>query len=304
MNRLLIGVLLLLGGLAHGQATADFAGSAVCTSCHRDIGRAFFQNPHFKSVAAGNKPPAETGCEGCHGPAGPHVRAFGGKETIRAFSALSANETVETCLNCHAESIPRANVRNSDHLVNGMSCTSCHSIHRGRPNTALLQKAQIELCSSCHRAVQAQFSLPFKHRVQEGFMSCTDCHNPHGTASPTWTAAATSRLVTTSKVNEQPCIGCHNEMRGPFLFEHPGVRVDGCQGCHAPHGSANSRLLKRPVVFTLCLECHNGAGNFGRQGDGVVTQTPRHNLTQPQYQNCTSCHVRLHGSNADPNFLR
>ena len=39
----------------------------------------------------------------------------------------------------------------------------------------------------------------------------------------------------------------------------------GCGSCHVPHGTANPRLLKRPVVFTLCLECHNGAGSFGRQ---------------------------------------
>lgn len=135
-------------------------------------------------------------------------------------------------------------------------------------------------------------------------MTCTDCHNPHGTASPTWTAAATSQLVGTGRVNEQPCINCHNDMRGPFLFEHAGVRVDGCQGCHVPHGSTNSRLLKRPVVFPLCLECHNGVAPFGRQANGIQTQSASHNLTDPRYQNCTTCHVRIHGSNANVNFLR
>ncbi len=29
-----------------------------------------------------------------------------------------------------------------------------------------------------------------------------------------------------------------------------------------------------------------------------------HNMADPRYQNCTMCHSRLHGSNADPNFLR
>ena len=66
----------------------------------------------------------------------------------------------------------------------------------------------------------------------------------------------------------------------------------------------NTRLLIRPMVFTICLQCHNGAGNFGRQGDGIVTQTSSHNMFDPKYRNCTACHVRIHGSNADPNFLR
>jgi len=62
---------------------------------------------------------------------------------------------------------------------------------------------------------------------------------------------------------------CHIDKRGPFVYEHAAVRVDGCEVCHSPHGSTNTRLLRRPVVFTLCLECHNGFGNFGRRLDGV-----------------------------------
>jgi hypothetical protein len=66
----------------------------------------------------------------------------------------------------------------------------------------------------------------------------------------------------------------------------------------------NSKLLRRPVVFTVCLECHNGAGSFGTQSSGVPAQSSAHNMLSPQFQNCTLCHVRIHGSNADANFLR
>ena len=69
--------------------------------------------------------------------------------------------------------------------------------------------------------------------------------------------------------NEQPCLKCHVDKRGPFVFEHAVVRVEGCDACHVPHGSTNAKLLRRPVVFTLCLECHNGAGTFGRENTGV-----------------------------------
>jgi DmsE family decaheme c-type cytochrome len=111
-------------------------------------------------------------------------------------------------------------------------------------------------------------------------------------------------LVTQASNNEETCIKCHQDKRGPFVFEHAAVRVDGCETCHMPHGSMNSKLLKRPVTFTVCLECHNGQGNFGRQADGVLLQSAAHNMLDPRFQNCTNCHVRIHGSNADQNFLR
>jgi DmsE family decaheme c-type cytochrome len=111
-------------------------------------------------------------------------------------------------------------------------------------------------------------------------------------------------MVDQAEANEEPCVKCHIDKRGPFLFEHAAVRVEGCETCHNPHGSTNARLLKRPVVFTVCLECHNGAGTFGRENAGVLTQSPSHNMADPKYRNCTLCHVRIHGSNSDPRFLR
>ena len=72
----------------------------------------------------------------------------------------------------------------------------------------------------------------------------------------------------------------------------------------ASGGRGGGVLLRRPVVFTLCLECHNGASGFGRAGTGVPQAPLNHNLTNSRFQNCTSCHVSIHGSNADAFFLR
>jgi DmsE family decaheme c-type cytochrome len=170
----------------------------------------------------------------------------------------------------------------------------------------LLAKRQADLCYECHPNVRAQFSMPFKHRVNEGFMTCSDCHNPHGTNTPTWRAAGgRPRMVDQGLNNEQPCLKCHTDKRGPFAFEHAALRVDGCETCHIPHGSANARLLKRPATFPLCLECHNGTPGFGRvTNDGIPRQSASHNMADPRYHNCTSCHVRIHGSNVDSRFLR
>jgi DmsE family decaheme c-type cytochrome len=281
-----------------------FVGSTVCKACHPDVWLGFYKNAHFKSIASGKEQPDNTGCEGCHGPGDAHVKAHGGKTTIRAFSELSSKQSTDTCLRCHAESLARSNIHRSMHIRNDVGCVQCHSIHKSATPKFLLAKAEPELCYGCHVDVRAQFSMPFKHRVNEGFMACSDCHNPHGTASPTWRMAARPAMVSQALVNEEACLKCHSDKRGPFAFEHPPVRVEGCEACHSPHGSTNSRLLLRPVVFTMCLECHNGASTFGRTGTGVPMLSRAHNMADPRYQNCTNCHVRIHGSNSDPLFLR
>src|SRR5205807_1236218 len=162
-----------------------------------------------------------------------------------------------------------------------------------------------DLCYTCHSNIRAQFEMPVKHRVNEGFMQCSDCHNPHGTFAPTWRVGQRPRMVEQGPGNnEVACVRCHSDKRGPFVFEHPPVRVENCETCHRPHGSTNTRLLTRPIVFAVCLECHNGAGNFGRQGVSVLTQNSTLNMFDLKYRNSTTFHVLLHRSNSDPRFLR
>jgi DmsE family decaheme c-type cytochrome len=291
-------------GRAQEKQPNHFVSNDACKMCHPIAWGTFYKNPHFKSVASGKEPPENTGCQGCHGPGGNHIDNHGGKATIIAFSQLPTERIVDACLRCHSQTLSRANVRSSQHALNGMACTGCHSIHRAQSVRALLSKPQTTLCEGCHTDVRMQFAMPFKHRVEEGVISCSDCHNPHGSFAPSWRMASRPHQVDQAMANEESCLNCHADKRGPFVFEHLGVRVDGCETCHAPHGSTNSRLLLRPVVFTLCLECHNGAGNFGRAGGGISLQTSSHNMADPRYQNCTACHVRIHGSNADASFLR
>ena len=291
--------------LASSPAANQFVGSAACNGCHTELSNSFYKNPHNKSVVSGKEPPENTGCEGCHGPGNNHIESFGARGTIVSFTKMPPEQVLDACLKCHSQTLSRANIRRSTHTVNGIVCTTCHSVHRAATPLKLLAKTQTSLCEGCHLNVRAQFSLPFKHRVNEGFMNCTDCHNPHGSFQPTWGTGARPRHVETAKANEEPCMNCHADKRGPFVFEHAPMRVDGCMACHVPHGSANSRMLTRPVVFTLCLECHNGAGNFGRQGLGVNVQRPQpHNMANPVYQGCPNCHVKVHGSNAEQKFFR
>ena len=286
-------------------ANGGYIGSAACKTCHPDIWLNFYKNPHYQSVASGKEPAERTGCEGCHGPGAAHVEARGGKTTIpHAFSLMSPTQILDDCLQCHAKTVSRANIRRSAHTQADVVCSNCHSIHKPQTPKFLLAKVQRDLCYQCHATVRAQFDMPVKHRVNEGVVQCSDCHNPHGTFAATWRNGIRPRMVDQASVNEEACLKCHQDKRGPFVYEHAAVRVDGCEACHAPHGSTNSKLLRRAVVYTVCLECHNGAGTFGRTNSGVLAQSSAHNLLDPRFQNCTLCHVRIHGSNADANLLR
>lgn len=300
----LAAVCLTLQAQTAAPPKSPFVGSTVCKGCHPDVWLNFFKNAHFRSIASGKEPPEATGCEGCHGPGRKHVEGMGKKSEIRAFSVLPQKQILETCLTCHSKAMSRANIQRSEHTNADVVCTNCHSIHKAATPKFLLAKQQTELCYTCHSDVRAQFSMPVKHRVNEGVIQCTDCHNPHGTFAASWRMGQQPKLVDQKLGSEEPCLRCHANYRGPFVFEHAAVRVDGCEVCHSPHGSMNAKLLKRPVVFTVCLECHNGAGTFGRNNNGVLLTASSHNLLDPKFQKCTTCHVRIHGSNSDQFFLR
>ncbi len=139
----LVRIFLFAGGtalLAAPQAAAPtpvnnhYVGSNSCKKCHPDIWSTFYKNPHYKSLVHANDAQAgdniePAGCETCHGPGGNHVAAGGGKATIVAFSALSPQKTLDNCLQCHAETLSRANIRRSSHTLSDVVCTTCHSVH-------------------------------------------------------------------------------------------------------------------------------------------------------------------------------
>jgi predicted CXXCH cytochrome family protein len=106
--------------------------------------------------------------------------------------------------------------------------------------------------------------------------------------------------------NDQPCVQCHVDKRGPFIFEHQAGETDGCITCHRPHGSENAKLLTRVAVAPLCLECHTGNGDFGVRSNRGITYPDHatHSMIDPHYQRCTGCHVAIHGSNVHYRFLR
>lgn len=293
---------------AFGQERPDpsrqFVGSQVCQGCHAGIFSGFRRNPHFVSIALENEPPERTGCEGCHGPGLLHATSADTGKIVQ-FPSLTPHEAQDHCLRCHSGDFGKMHIRRSSHLTGEVGCTSCHLIHGSHDASPLLASEERNVCYRCHQEIRARFEMPFKHRVNEGAMECSDCHNPHGAPVATWRTAHAPRMVSTAFGNDQPCTECHSDKRGPFVHEHAPVRTEGCQSCHEPHGSTNARLLARPTVFTMCLECHSDIAGFGLRAEGIPGPNRFfHNVSDPAFRDCVLCHSRIHGSNADRWFRR
>ncbi len=268
---------------------SQYVGSDACKTCHEDIYKGFETTPHWRTNFQPGGPPNH-GCEACHGPGKAHVDAGGDKTKIFVFEGKSPNQISERCLTCHQYGEEHANYARSVHNINDISCIDCHSPHHPKDRQYLLKAEQPQLCYSCHTEIKPDFNRPFHHRVNEGLVKCTDCHNQHG-------GFLTKQLRATA-AQDQVCFKCHVDKAGPFVFEHAAVKTEGCVACHVPHGSSNPRLLKRSQINLLCLECHTLTVDTGIPGVPSF-----HNQAQ-KYQACTMCHTAIHGSNFSSVFFK
>lgn len=282
---LLVGLALTVPHAA-GQKPG-FVGTEGCNACHEDFGKALLKTRHGLL----NK---EQSCELCHGPGEKHVDAAEAKFILNHAKA-KPKEADASCLSCHKNQATHAGRISGSHARGDVACVSCHSIH-----AAPKAKTTNDLCKTCHLDSWAQFQRPHAHAVNQGVMTCVDCHNPHGT-----NRSAAFKSTARTHNNEPGCLKCHADKRGPFAFEHAPVRLEGCNSCHEPHGSANPRMLNRAEIANHCLECHsNLPARTNATGTLGTIATSFHDLRLPVYRNCTTCHVKIHGSHANRDFLR
>ncbi|MDE2362192.1 MAG: DmsE family decaheme c-type cytochrome [Hyphomicrobiales bacterium] len=256
---------------------ADFVGSKACVECHaKQI--AEFNKTLMGRLALQNK----IQCESCHGPASIHVkegRGGGGIITFRKDDPNTNSKAInEMCLGCHKRG-DRTYWNSSAHEERDVACTNCHTIMKNvSPKFNLKTAFEPDTCFQCHKDRQAQMWRNSHMPMREGKIVCSDCHNPHG--------SATEGMLRADSINDT-CYRCHAEKRGPFLFEHLPVR-ENCLNCHDPHGTVNEYMLKmaRPQ---LCLNCH-GFGHSTAAGINTYSYVGR---------SCQNCHTQVHGTN-DP----
>jgi len=259
---------------ATGQESGEELTIDLCAGCH-DQADTFAAGPHGRAMAAVDPAILERSCVTCHGPADEHVEDPS-PENIHRFPGP------EACASCHPAASGRLALGTPAHARNGVVCLDCHSEGHTDPGTEhMLAAAPRELCGSCHRTQANASFRPFAHRDGGEPFSCLSCHSTHSTER-------VGRLL--AGANAGPCLDCHTEKAGPFVYPHPPRDTNGCITCHEPHGSTNPRLLKRHNVLNLCLECHTGVPAF-------------HDLSQARFRACQSCHVAVHGSNRDPKFF-
>jgi DmsE family decaheme c-type cytochrome len=266
---------------------AGYVGAETCKGCHEDshkkfestkMGRLFLKHPRNTREALG--------CETCHGPGKAHAEAGGGKGVGGMITFAKNDPTpVDTrnamCTQCH-EKGDRIWWKGSPHESRDVACTNCHKVMEDiSPKNQLAMPTQIETCGQCHVQRRAQQMRSSHMPLREGKMTCTSCHNPHGSITPA--------MLKEASVNDT-CFTCHAEKRGPFLWQH-APQNESCMNCHDPHGSNHERMLK-VAKPRLCQQCHNERTHptnpYGRDTGSVKFVLGR---------GCTSCHTNIHGSN-------
>ena len=295
MDVILTAVIKLMAQAKSPTSEGDYVGSDVCITCHADQGKHFQSTVMGKAFAHAKNDREKLGCEACHGPGRVHVTSGGGKDTIPIRFTKDSMNTVEerndACLSCHSRG-NRLFWEGSPHESRNLACVDCHVGHEpqsrrqssdARFNSPLsdlrgTRLPQPELCLQCHQMRRAQLQRSSHMPYREGKVTCTSCHNPHGTPNPKQLIQAT--------VTEN-CVSCHPERRGPFLWEHPPV-MENCANCHEPHGTNNPQLLKVRMP-RVCDSCHDSSRH--------PTVPTLLNAIRDFNRGCTNCHSRIHGSN-------
>jgi DmsE family decaheme c-type cytochrome len=277
---------LLLGPLVLGVAATSAAAddpSEDCAMCHEEVVAEFNTTVHAIGARGGPS------CTSCHGDGTQHMDEGGEPEFIMTPQGIGGEKT---CLTCHDNTRTMFSAR-SAHSDTSVLCGSCHAIHgNDRGRRALLVEEPNQLCATCHAAQNNSFRRPYGHRLDRGGLECVSCHNPH--------AGGGDNNLVVDRSGQGPCVSCHSEKRGPFVFPHVSGVTGDCRACHEPHGSSNPVALKRSRVDQLCLECHSPI-----EGGTLGSQPPAfHDLFSPRYRNCTTCHVAIHGSNTSPALLK
>jgi DmsE family decaheme c-type cytochrome len=160
-------------------------------------------------------------------------------------------------------------------------------VHTPRGPAQIKAANQVALCSDCHRGtVNRQHR--FNHMpVREGSMTCSSCHNVHGSPNV--------RLLRAGTTIDESCSSCHADKRGPYLWEHAPVS-ESCVTCHDPHGSNNDRMLVSKQPF-LCQRCHVTSRHPPTVYEGYLLNNSQ-NANKIYSRSCTICHQLIHGSNA------
>ena len=208
--------LVLLGLPASAQPTPQEL-IAPCLECH-DYGE---DAPAHQVLLGshgidGDDMGERRGCLDCHGDSTLHQAeprrhppdtSFGPRWT----STPAAHDA--PCLHCHQSDAAR-NWQHALHMVNNLTCVTCHDIH-AEQDTVLLQRQQFQVCTTCHKAQKSGIH-GLGGELQDD-PPCSLCHNPHDheAAGPQMQANGSAG-----------CVFCHDaaQMDTCLLYTSPSPR--------------------------------------------------------------------------------
>jgi len=283
--------MVVAGSALAGTPPADAVGvgTETCVDCHDEISETFHMTVHGKAYWA-KADDRQVSCESCHGPGSAHVEEADPALIFNPGDTENPDNT-KYCVQCHTDMRAGTTFNTAHHEVTG-GCADCHSPHS---TTSSVKKDDPQLCMDCHTDVRAKMTLPSHHPLLEGYLQCSDCHDPHGKEKQFTTLGDTREL----------CLGCHPQQHGPFIFEHEPVNED-CGICHDPHGTVTDNLLVQAEP-ALCLSCHPAHFHTQLTGyDGEFDGAPLHadrggvstldGFKSSMMTKCTQCHTAVHGT--------
>ncbi len=211
--------------------------------------------------------------------------------TKNGESADLKMEMPELCYSCHT------NYEKNDFIhgpVGAGACTLCHNPHESKNPKLLTSNSVNELCTSCHanKGDMLNSGENIHPPVQD---SCINCHDAHGEKHLYQLKADRKKDL---------CLTCHTDKKDKVensINKHGAIEMgDKCLGCHDPHSSPSTKLLKAEDSKTICLTCHSS--QLPRDEDGKMLMNMGEHLTNNpdahgpvMWGDCAACHDP-HGS--------
>ena len=184
----------LLPVIGNSQDQSGYAGTKSCAACHPNQKKLYDLHDHSR-IQGGVEKGEGIGCETCHGPGQAHIdigiETLGKlKEEKGDFKILTSkdNSKSEMCGKCHTRSDNDNIELASDNLIMGLQ----------------------------------QYSELARSKKATMKMTCTMCHNPHGTSKE---QAAMKRK----------CLDCHKGEKFGKPVKIKAMSKLACENCHMPY---------------------------------------------------------------------
>lgn len=174
------------------------------------------------------------GCLDCHGQSEEHIAEPRNQAPGISFGprwTTSPAEQDKRCLACHKTDVA-SHWRHALHMVNNMTCVTCHDIHTPE-DSVMLAGQQDEVCTTCHKAQKS--GIHDRGASGPENPACSLCHNPHNHE------AAEPQMHANQSAG---CVFCHNPEQMETL-----AALNPRAGNYHSVTSDNTRT---------CIDCHQG----------------------------------------------